>query len=168
MSRRTRLLRLLGWAAGIGVALYVLAASGRGALSPPPLTTPGRWQAWAEQRDPAAAAFAILRLVAVAGCWYLAATTVVGAALRLVRADVLVAVADRVTVAPVRHLLAGSLTLTLVGIGPTAALATSAPPPAPDHHHHDLQRRFSLDLDGAGRRPGDHHRHHHHAPPTVD
>ena len=131
MSRRVRLLRLLGWAVGIGVALYVLAASGQGALSPPPLTSPGRWQAWAEQRDPAAAAFAILRLVAVAGCWYLAATTVVGAALRLVRADVLVAVVDRVTVAPVRHLLAGSLTLTLAGIGPTAAVATSAPSPAP-------------------------------------
>jgi LysM domain len=131
MSRPVRLLRLVGWAVGFGVALYVLAASGRGALSPPPLTAPGQWQAWAEQRDPAAAAFAILRLVAVAGCWYLAATTVVGAILRLVRADVLVAVVDRVTVAPVRHLLAGSLTLTLAGIGPSAALATSAPPAAP-------------------------------------
>ena len=130
MSRGARLLRLLGWAAGIGAALYGLAASGHGALSPPPLGSPGRWQGWAEQRDPAAAAFAILRLVAVAGCWYLAATTAVGAVLRLLRADVLVAVADRVTAAPIRHLLAGSLTLTLAGIGPTAALAAAAPPPA--------------------------------------
>ncbi|MEA2828764.1 MAG: resuscitation-promoting factor RpfA [Actinomycetota bacterium] len=131
MSRTARLLSLLGWGIGIGAALYALTATGHGALSPPPVGSPERWQAWVEQRDPAAAAFAILRLVAGAGCWYLGVTTVVGAVLRLVRADVLVAFVDRVTVAPVRHLLAGSLTLTLAGIGPTAALAAAAPPPAP-------------------------------------
>ena len=60
-------------------------------------------------------------MVAVGGCWYLAGATVVGGALRLARADVLVAIADRVTIAPVRHLLAGALTLTLVGIGPAGA-----------------------------------------------
>ena len=89
-----------GWWAGrpcIALALVGLAASGHGALSPPPLGSPGRWPTWFEQREPAAAAFAILRLAAVGGCWYLAATTVVGAVLRLLRADVLVAVADRVT-----------------------------------------------------------------------
>ena len=129
MNRRARFLRLAGWAAGIALALYVLSVSGRGELSPPPIGSPGRWPTWVDGREPAAAAFAILRLVAVGGCWYLAATTVVGALLRLFRADVLVAVADRVTVAPVRHLLAGSLTLTLSGIGPTAALAASQPVP---------------------------------------
>jgi hypothetical protein len=119
----------MGWAAGIALALYVLSVSGRGELSPPPIGSPGRWPTWLEGREPAAAAFAILRLVAVGGCWYLAATTVVGTILRLLRADVLVAVADRITVAPVRHLLAGSLTLTLSGIGPTAALAATQPAP---------------------------------------
>ncbi len=129
MTRGARFLRLAGWAGGIALALYVLSVSGRGELSPPPIGSPGRWPTWLEGREPAAAAFAILRLVAVGGCWYLAATTVVGAVLRLLRADVLVAVADRVTVAPVRHLLAGSLTLTLSGIGPTAALAAAQPVP---------------------------------------
>ncbi|MEA2902553.1 MAG: resuscitation-promoting factor RpfA [Actinomycetota bacterium] len=129
MTRGARFLRLMGWAAGIALALYVLSVSGRGELSPPPIGSPGRWPTWLEGREPAAAAFAILRLVAVGGCWYLAATTVVGTILRLLRADVLVAVADRITVAPVRHLLAGSLTLTLSGIGPTAALAATQPAP---------------------------------------
>jgi len=129
VNRGARFLRLAGWAAGVALALYVLSVSGRGELSPPPIGSPGRWPTWLEGREPAAAAFAILRLVAVGGCWYLVATTVVGTVLRLLRADVLVAVADRLTVAPVRHLLAGSLTLTLSGIGPTAALAATQPAP---------------------------------------
>jgi len=79
-----------------------------------------------EQREPVSAAFAVLRMVAIGGCWYLAATTVVGAALRLARADPLVAIADRFTVAPVRRLLAGSITLALAGIGPTGMLAAAA------------------------------------------
>ncbi len=121
-------MRLAAWAAGLALTLVVLATSGHGALSPPPLGSPARWQVWFDQRDPASAAFAMLRMAAVGGCWYLAATTVVGAALRLLRADLLVAVADRVTVAPVRRLLAGSLTLTLAGIGPTGLVAATAQP----------------------------------------
>ena len=128
MTRRTGLLRLAGWATGITGALVVLAASGHGPLSPPPLGSPGRWQAWFDQRQPAIAAFAILRMAAVGACWYLAAMTMVGAVLRLVRADVLVAVADTLTVAPVRRLLAGSITLTLAGLGPTNMLAAAAQP----------------------------------------
>jgi nucleoid-associated protein YgaU len=116
--------------AGVTFAVVALAASGGGALSPPPLGSPGDWQAWFDQRDPATAAFAILRLAAVGGCWYLAVTTVVGALLRLVRAEVLVALADRVTVPAVRRLLAGSLTLSLAGIGPTATLAAAQPAPS--------------------------------------
>ena len=122
------LLRLAAWAVGVGLCLVVLASSGHGALSPPPLGSPGNWQAWLEQREPGSAAFAILRMAAIAGCWYLAATTVVGTVLRLARADLLVAIADRVTVAPVRRLLAGSITLTLAGIGPTGMLAAAAQP----------------------------------------
>ena len=125
MSTTGRPLRVLACAVGIAAALLALAVSGHGALSPPPVGTPGQWQAWIEGREPVEAAFAILRLVAVGGCWYLAAVTLVGASLRVVRADVLVTIVDRVTVAPVRHLLAGSLTLSLAGLGPTAALAST-------------------------------------------
>jgi len=131
VTRLGRFLRLAGWAGGIALALAALAASGHGALAPPPLGSPDRWQAWFEQRDPASAAFAILRMAAVGGCWYLAATVVLGTALRLVRADTLVAIADRFTVAPIRQLLAGSVTLTLAGIGPTGMLAAAAQPAPP-------------------------------------
>jgi hypothetical protein len=123
-----RLLRLAAWAVGVALALVALGATGQGSLAPPPLGSPGRWQAWFDQRDPTTAAFALLRLAAVGACWYLAAVTVVGAVLRLIRADVLVAVADRFTVAPVRRLLAGSVTLTLVGLGPTGMVVAVAQP----------------------------------------
>jgi len=128
VTRGAGLLRLAGWATGIVVALAALAASGHGALSPPPLGSPGRWQAWFDQREPATAAFAILRTIAIGGCWYVAATTLVGAVLRLLRADLLVAVADRFTAAPIRRFLAGSITLTLAGLGPTGMLAAAAQP----------------------------------------
>jgi len=130
VTRPARLLRLTAWIVGIGIVLFALATGGQGTLSPPPLGSPSRWQAWFEQREPASAAFAVLRMAAVGACWYIAATTVVGTVLRLVRADVLVAVADAFTVAPIRRLLAGSLTLTLAGIGPTATLAVAQPAPA--------------------------------------
>jgi hypothetical protein len=130
-TRTAPLLGLVSWAAGVGLCLVVLGASGHGALSPPPLGSPGRWQAWLQARDPTSAAFALLRMAAIAACWYLAATTVLGAVLRLARAELLVAVADRITVTPVRRLLAGSISLTLAGIGPTGMLAASAQPAPP-------------------------------------
>ncbi len=123
--------RLAAWTTGIALAIVALSLTGDGALSPPPLGAPARWPAWFEQRDPASAAFALARVAAVGGCWYLAAVTVVGAGLRLLRAHVLVAVADRLTVAPVRRLLAGSMTLTLAGIGPSGMLAVAAQPAPP-------------------------------------
>ncbi len=147
MTRPARLLRLTAWAVGIAVVLFALATSGQGALAPPPLESPSRWQAWFEQREPASAAFAVLRMAAVCACWYLAATTVVGAVLRLLRADVLVAVADAFTVAPVRRLLAGSLTLTLAGIGPTATLARR--PAGPVHHVHLVATSTSTSVPAA-------------------
>ena len=100
-----------------------------------------------------------MRVAAVGGCWYLAATTVVGAALRLLRADVLVAVADRLTIAPVRRLLAGSMTLTLAGIGPTGMLAVAAQPAPSDHVRHPSRPTTSTPVRAA--------RHHHHAAPAT-
>jgi len=131
VNRLAPALRLAAWAAALALALVALTITGHGALSPPPLGAPHRWLAWFEQREPASAAFALVRLAAVGGCWYLAAATVVGATLRLLRADVLVAVADRLTVAPVRRLLAGSMTVALAGIGPTGMVAVAAQPAPP-------------------------------------
>ncbi len=115
-------------AASLGAIALVLLESG-GGLSPPPLGSPGRWAAWLEQREPVTAAFALLRLAALAGIWYLAGVTGLGAVLRAVRAVRLVAVADRVTVAPVRRLLAGTLTAGLVGLGPVGAVGAQSAAP---------------------------------------
>ncbi len=116
-------------AAMVLAILAVLLGSGGGALSPPPLGSPGRWAAWLDRREPVPAAFALLRLAALAGIWYLAAVTCLGALLRALRAVRLVAVTDRFTVAPVRRLLAGTVTAGLVGLGPIGAAA--AQPAAP-------------------------------------
>ena len=130
------------WAAGLGAAGAALLWSGQGSLAPPPLSDPSRWPAWLDGRDPAVAAFSLVRLVALAALAYLVAVTVLGLVLRLAGAARMAAVADRVTVAPVRRLLAGvSLSLVATMAGPAALLpvagasqavstTTSTTPPA--------------------------------------
>jgi len=103
------------------------------------MTDPGRWAEWLARRDPMIAAFALVRIGAVAAVWYLAAITLIGAALRLAGAMRLVAMADRITVAPVRRLLAGTVSLGLVASGIMAvgtpatrlAIAAAAQPASP-------------------------------------
>jgi nucleoid-associated protein YgaU len=106
---------------GIAAALHW---AGDGPLAAPPLTDPGRWRAWLDGRTPVAAAFGLLRLVALGALWYVAVATFVGAVLRLVGAASLVRVADRFTIGPVRRLLAGSLSL---GLASSGLLAVAAP-----------------------------------------
>jgi hypothetical protein len=127
--RRRRVASALVWAVGLAATGLALVWSGRGPLAPPPLGDPARWSAWLAARDPSVAAFSLLRLVALATLGYLAAVTVLGVVLRLVGAARLAAAADRVTVAPVRRLLAGvSLGLAATVAGPAvlvpAALAS--------------------------------------------
>jgi len=93
-------------------------------LAAPSLTEPGRWAAWLEARDPIVAAFSILRLVAHGGLWYLAVATLVGLLLRMVGAASLVRVADRLTIGPVRRMLAGTMSL---GLAASGVLAVAAP-----------------------------------------
>jgi nucleoid-associated protein YgaU len=114
------------WLLGVAAAGLALQRSGTGPLAPPPLAHPEGWGAWLEGRDPVAAALAVVRLGALATVWYLVTATVVGAALRLARAPRLVAVADRLTIPPLRRMLAGTLTMALVASGP-GALALGAP-----------------------------------------
>lgn len=123
--------RLLGgaaWVAGLAAAAVALQWAGQGALATPPLTEPGRWAAWLDGRDPVLAAFGVLRLLALGGLWYLAGVTVAGAVLRLIGARSLVRVADRVTVAPVRRMLAGSVSLGLAASGVLAIPVAAAQP----------------------------------------
>lgn len=139
--RRRPAVAAAGWLVGLGAAALALLWSGRGALAPPPLRDPGQWSAWLEGRDPGAAAFSLLRVAALGALWYLVAVTLLGLLLRLTGAARLAAVADRVTVAPVRRLLAGvSLSLAATIAGPAALLpvagaaqsvtTTSTAPPA--------------------------------------
>ena len=112
------------WVGGLGAAALALQSAGHGPLAAPPLTEPAQWAAWLDGRDPLIAAFAILRIVALAGLWYLAAVTVVGAGLRAAGAVSLVRLTDRLTIGPVRRLLAGSVSL---GLAASSAVVLAAP-----------------------------------------
>lgn len=122
MRRRTAA-AAAGWMLALGAVAAALHWAGHGALAGPPLTDPGRWAAWLDGRDPVLAGFGLLRLVALAGAWYVVAVTAVGAALRAAGAASLVRITDRFTVAPVRRLLAGSISLGLAASGVAAVAA---------------------------------------------
>lgn len=129
MSTRGRLGAIAGWALVLGSVAVALQLSGRGALASPPLADPARWAGWLDGRDPVVAAFALVRIAALAGLWYLVTVTAVGIVLRLAGAVRIVAVADRLTVAPVRRVLAGTVSLGLAasGVVAVAAPATRLP-----------------------------------------
>jgi hypothetical protein len=92
---------------------------------------PGQWGTWLEAREPVSAAMALLRVVALAAAWYLLVTSVVGAALRLVRARRLVSMADRLTVPALRRLLVATAGMTLAsGMLPSAAILAGSSHPA--------------------------------------
>jgi len=108
----------------LAVAAVALQLSDRGVLAAPPLTEPNRWASWLEGRDPVIAAFAIVRVAALVVLWYLVAVTAVGLLLRAGGAVRMVAVADRLTIAPVRRALAGAVSL---GLASSGLLAIAAP-----------------------------------------
>ncbi|HEX2272921.1 MAG TPA: hypothetical protein VHG90_03495 [Acidimicrobiales bacterium] len=116
------------WAIAVAVALGGLHLAGRGPLAPPPLTSPPGWGQWLQQRDPVVAAFAVLRLAALGLGWYTAAVTLAGAAARLASRRHLVAALDRLTLPPLRRLLAATVSASLTAGVTSPALA------APDHH----------------------------------
>ncbi|MFO8075343.1 MAG: LysM domain-containing protein, partial [Egibacteraceae bacterium] len=84
--------------------------------------------AWVSAEDPLTTAFTVLRLVVLALAWYLLGVTTIGVVARLARAARVVALADLLTVAPVRRLLSAAL-----GVGLATAAVTSLPqaPAAP-------------------------------------
>jgi nucleoid-associated protein YgaU len=122
--RTRRLAAAVGWVGGLALAAYVLRWAGRGALATPPLGQPDQWAGWLEEKGPLAAGFACLRLVAEAGLWYVVVVTFVGTLLRLVGAASMVRVADRLTIGPVRRMLAGTMTM---GLAASGVLAVAAP-----------------------------------------
>jgi LysM repeat protein len=128
-SRRTdpQLLRawlpLLVWLGALSVGVALFHALGAGPLAAPPVTEPGAWGAWANEREPAVATVAVLRLLVLGLAWYLVGVTTVGIVARLARAASLVRVADALTVPVVRRFLQGALGLGLA----TAMVGAVAP-----------------------------------------
>ena len=118
-------------ALGVVAALAVLHVAGRGPLAPPPLGSPSSWEAWAAEREPVVAAFAVVRLVALAVGWYATVVTVAGAAARLASRQRLVAVLDRLTLPPLRRLAAATVSVSLsAGLASPAAAADRHDAPA--------------------------------------
>ncbi len=113
-------LPLVGWTLAL-VAGVVLLHSVGGALAPPPLGGPGQLARWLDQREPAEAAMAVVRLVALGMAWYLLAVTVAGTVARLAGVRTLVRAVDIVTVPAVRRLVTGAL-----GVSMAAAIFTGA------------------------------------------
>ena len=110
--RRRSAAALAGWSVLLVTAVVALHGVG-GALAPPPLHHPQAIGAWLSQRQPAEAAFALLRLAALAVGWYLLAVTAAGTASRVLRLATLVRAVDVVTVPAVRRLVGGAMGLSL-------------------------------------------------------
>jgi hypothetical protein len=117
---------LAGWVVMLGAAAAVLQLAGA-ALPAPPLGAPSRWSDWLSDRDPVVIAFAALRLLALGLAWYALVVTVAGALARLLAAAHLAAGLDRLTLPPLRRVLAATMS---VGIG-TASLGPAAAGAAP-------------------------------------
>lgn len=114
--------RLLVWTTFLALAIALLHRVG-GTLAPPPLAQPGELNHWLAQRDPAAAAFAITRLLVLAMAWYLLAATLVGvivtAATRFHPAGPVIRAINALTLPLVRRLVQASVGVSVV----TALLA---------------------------------------------
>ncbi len=110
--------RLIGWVLFLAAAVAALELAGR-ALPPPPLCSPSAWTGWLSAHDPVVAAFAVVRLLALGLAWYALVVFVAGAGARALAAARLAAHLDRLTLPPLRRLLAATMS---VGLG-TASLA---------------------------------------------
>ncbi|MDQ1445343.1 MAG: hypothetical protein QOI20_1807, partial [Acidimicrobiaceae bacterium] len=135
---------LAGWCAMLAVAVVVLTRAGARLGAPP--WPPAAWSGWVDGHDPGLAAFAVLRLGALALAWYLAGATALGLLARLSRLPALIRAADLVTIPPVRRVLHAALGAThavAASTAPAGALRPSPPavtapsnppvaPPAPE------------------------------------
>jgi nucleoid-associated protein YgaU len=147
-ARRRRAGALTAWVILFGAAGAALQLAGA-PLPSPPLRSPERWSAWLAGRDAVVVAFSVLRLLALGFAWYALAVTVAGALARLLAAAELVAALDRVTLPPLRRVLAATISVGIgtASLGPVAAGAAARPtavvaaqvsttttttPPAPD------------------------------------
>ena len=124
--------KAMTWLLIVGGALGALHLSGRGALASPALTTPGAWPEWMAEQGPEAVVVSVLRLVALGGCWYLLAVTVIGIGARLIGSHPLVRATDALTVPAVRDLVGWAVGISIVAataVRASPAVAVNGPPP---------------------------------------
>lgn len=113
MSRRARpALALAAWVVLLAAGIVTLHRVG-GPLAPPPVSAPDQLGQWLAQRQPAEAAFAVVRLVALAMGWYLLAVTMAGTLARLAGVPVAVWAADCLSAPALRRLLNGALGMSM-------------------------------------------------------
>src|SRR3954470_15915898 len=111
MVRRSSL-ALFAWIASLLAGFTVLAQPAT-ALSPPPLTHPATWSAWASQRTPVDAALALVRIFAIGAGGYLAAITALTLLARASGRVRLIRLTGLLTVPALRPLLFGVATLSV-------------------------------------------------------
>jgi hypothetical protein len=114
----TRHALTLGWWV---VALAALLRIGRGPLATPPLGDVTRFREWLDARDGIDAAFALLRLGAIAACIYLVVVTTLGLAACTTRSARLARLSELATTPMVRRLVGG-----VAGLGLSASLVSYA------------------------------------------
>ena len=114
-------------------ALLALHALGRGELGTPPIDSVDSFMSWVDGQGAVVAAFALLRLVAVAVSAYVLAVALLAMAASGARAPLLTRAVERVTVPAVRRMLGGAGLASLMAIGTaTPALAEPDPQPSSD------------------------------------
>jgi hypothetical protein len=125
-------LRPVGWSTSLVVAHVLLVSAGRVVPSPP--LAPRAFLADIATTDPALTAFGLLRLLALAVTWYLAAVTLLAVVARLTRCRPLAVLAERIAVPALRLALqrvvgAGLVLSVAGGVAPLATIpAASASP----------------------------------------
>lgn len=117
---------LLAWLAFLLATILGLHALG-GTLAPPPLTEPGELNGWAQAREPAEAAFALLRLVALGTAWYLLLATMASTLARLSRVPAAVRAADMLAVPAVRRFVNAAAGVSVAAATLTTGAAMASP-----------------------------------------
>lgn len=111
MTRRAG--RAATWLLGLLLAGVVLRLAATGDLEGPPVGSLDELTAWADAREPAATAVALVRLTAEVVIWYLLAVSVLHAAATVLRAGGGHRLADAITTPAVRRLVRTGLGLGL-------------------------------------------------------
>jgi len=117
--------RSAAWLAGLVAAGLALRLAATGDLATPPLASPAGWVDWAEAREPAAAAIALVRLLAELAVWYVLAVSALHVAAGALRLGGAHRLADALALPVVTRLVRAGL-----GVGMVAA-STLSPPDAP-------------------------------------